>query len=1029
VVTDTGGKPLPGVTVLLKGTTTGTITDTDGEFSLVIPSGAEFLQFSFVGMRTQDIPIEGKTTFNVAMEEDIIGMEEVVVVGYGTQKKINLTGSIDVVSGEQIQNRSAAKVAELIKGTSPNLTITMTNLGGEPGADSNWNIRGLGSISGDTSPLVLVDGVEMNLGNVDPESIESFSILKDASASAIYGSRAPFGVILITTKSGRKGEGVRIQYNTNQSLLTPIKYPSFVDALTWATAYNQANANAGLAPVYPDEMVDRIKRYMEGTFPYEYNPDKPISNMWAGRREGNANYDWPQIMIKDWSYTQKHNLNVSGGDLKTQYFLSGGYMEQEGFYNWGNDWYKRYNFLSNFSSQITDWFNFKSSLKYAKGESDYPDGYTTVGRQHLFIAFIQFAPMMPMYNINGTIQAPFVNLLQKSGRVKTETNDFFITLGGDLEPVKGWKTSLSFNHNIVGLRETDNPHPVYVELGDGSFGNIGKPEAMYYSTFSNTKYTLVNLISSYEKTINNHYFKLLAGYEQEEKFYSELDAIGTKLITEEVPSLSTSLGEKTVTDNLWHWATQGIFGRFNYNYMEKYLLEFSARYNGSSRFSKDSRWGLFPSASAGYNISKENFWVPVEPYINMLKLRGSYGSLGNQNVSNYLYLSRIPVGDELSWIIDNQRPPYAAVPALISDDLTWETITTVNLGLDAGFLNNHLEVNFDWYERITTNMLGPSVTLPYTLGASTPRENNAEMETKGFEIICSWKDRLGSDFSYNAKISLGDNRSTILKYMNEKGLIGTWYDGKEVGEIWGYISDGLIQQPGEEMPDQSYFHSKWGPGDMKYKDLNNDGKINPGTSTLDDHGDLAVIGNTSPRYNYSITAGFNWKGIDFNMFWHGVGKRDYFPDNYSMIFWGLNTAWGNSSLHKNSRSLDYWRPADETNILEPNTDSYFPKPYFTSETNKNRQTQSRYLLNAAFLRLKNLQIGYTLPQNISGKVFMQNVRIYVSGENLWTFSPGLPKNYEPETSVASTPAYGGYSSSGVIYPISTTLSLGLNLTF
>jgi TonB-linked SusC/RagA family outer membrane protein len=1027
-VTDENNQPISGVTVVIKGTIQGTVTNIEGNYSLAnIPNDAT-LVFSFVGMQSKEINIDNQNVIDVVLTEKAIGVEEIVVVGYGTQKKINLTGSVDAVSGEKLQNRSATKLADLIQGTSPNLNITMNFRGGEPGAESSWNIRGTGTIQGNDAPLVLVDGVEMNLNNVDPESIESVSVLKDASSSAIYGSRAPFGVVLITTKKGKQGEKVQIQYSNNLSLASPIKVPSFVDALTWATAYNQANANAGLNPVYADEQVERIKGYMDGTFPYEYDPDNPINNIWAGRRNGNANNNWPQIMIKDFSFSQKHNINVSGGNEKTQYYVAGGLVDQGGMYTYGYDSYKRYNFLTNFTSQITNWLSFNSSIKYAKSKTDYPLGETTVGREHFFREIIMFAPMMPMYNINGTIQCPLIRLMQDSGRDKGENNDFFVTLGTELEPIKGWKSSVSFNHNVLTGKREVNPRPVMVELGDGSFGNIGKPTSGYQSTFSQSNYTLYNVLTSYEKTFGGHYLKALIGYEQEETVYSDLYATAENLITDEVPSISTALGATTVDDTKYHWATQGVFGRFNYNFQEKYLLEFSARYNGSSRFAKGSRWGFFPSASAGYNISKENFWSAIKPFVNTFKLRGSYGALGNQNVSNYLYLSTIPVTNELKWILDGERPPYAVAPALVSDDLTWETITTLNLGFDAEFLNNRLGLVFDWFDRKTTDMIGPSETLPYTLGTSTPTRNNAELSTKGFEIILKWKDRISDDFSYDVQISIGDSRSTILKYKNDKGLISTWYDGKEVGEIWGYVTDGLIQEEGEDMPDQSYFYASWRPGDMKYKELSNDGKIDPGSSTLNDHGDLTVIGNTTPRYNIGIIAGCNWKGFDFRMLWQGIGKRDYYPHINSTIFYGMTSGWASSGIYEDSPALDYWRPVDETNLLGPNTDAYFAKPYFTTQTNKNRQTQSRYVLNAAYLRLKNLQVGYTIPQRISKKIFLEKARIYLSGENLITFS-GLPKNHDPETIFASDPSYGGYLTSGVIYPISSTLSIGLNLTF
>ncbi|MBY5958682.1 SusC/RagA family TonB-linked outer membrane protein [Membranicola marinus] len=1027
-VTDESGEPLIGVNVLVKGTNKGTSTDFDGRFTLEDIDENAVLLVSYVGYQSKEVAVNGRANIDIKLMSDAQMLEELVVVGYGTQKKENLTGSVDVVGSERLENRSAGNVADLIKGASPNLNISMNFRGGEPGATSGWNIRGMGSIHGNASPLILVDGVEMNINNVDPESIESVSILKDASASAIYGSRAPFGVILITTKTGGTNKDFQIQYSNNLSMASPMKVPSFIDALTWSTAYNQANANAGLNPVYSEEQVGRIRGYIDGTFPHEYDPENPIDNIWAGRRNGNANNDWPQIMMKDHAFNQKHNVNVSGGNEKNQYYFSGGFTDQNGMYEHGYDFYKRYNFLTNFSSQLTDWLSFHTSVKYANGKTDYPLGETTVGREHFFREILMFAPMMPFYNINGTVQSPLVRLMQDSGRDKTETSDFFLTLGGEIEPIEGWKTKFSYNNNKITGRNAVNPHPVWVELGTGEFGNIGKPSSTFTSVFSENTYTLINALTSYETSLGGHFFKAMVGYEQEEKLYHNLNATGSQLITDEVPSISTSLGEKTVDDRSYHWATQGVFGRLNYNFDEKYLFEFSARYNGSSRFAKESRWGFFPSASVGYNISKEPFWAGIEPYVNSLKIRSSYGSLGNQNVSNYLYLSTIPVSSELNWILDQERPAYSRAPGLISDDLTWETITTFNFGLDVGVFENKLQLVFDWYDRVTTDMLGPSESLPYLLGASTPRSNNAEMATRGFELVLNWTQQTSSSFSYNASFSIGDNRSKIRKYKNDKGLIGTWYDNKDVGEIWGFETDGIIQSEDEIIPDQSKYYSSWGPGDMKYKDLNGDGILDDGSRTLDDHGDLVVIGNSTARYNIGLTGGINWKNLDFQMFWQGIGKRDYYPHVNSTLFWGMTRSWASSGLYKNSPALDYWRPADESNSLGPNTNAYFPKPYFTSETNKNRLTQSKYVLNAAYLRLKNLQIGYSIPSEFMSRLFLQKARIYVSGENLLTFSK-LPDIFDPETAIASDPSYGGYLTSGVIYPMTRTLSLGVNITF
>lgn len=1034
-VSDANGS-LPGANIVVKGTINGTQSDFDGNFTLNDVGEDAILVFSYIGFKSQEVAVNGRTTINVTMSEDAEGLDEVVVVGYGTQKKENLTGSVDVISSDRLKDRAANNVADLIKGASPNLNISMNMRGGEPGTSSNWNIRGIGSLEGSSSPLILVDGVEMNINNVDPESIESVSILKDASASAVYGSRAPFGVVLITTKKGSTTSEVSIQYTNNLSFSSPIRLPSYADSFTWATAYNQAAANAGMNAVYSDEQMDRIQGYMAGTFQYEYDPENPIDNIWAGRRNGNANYDWPNVLMGNTAFNQKHNINVSGGNERNQYYVSGGYVEENGLFSWGNDSYKRYNFITNFNTEITSWLKFNSSVKYASKKTDYPLGYTTVGREHFFDGMYTFAPMMPFYNINGTVQSPLVRNLQGAGRDKGYTNDFFITLGGELEPIKGWKTSFSYNYNNQGFRSTSNPRPVPVELGTGEFGNIGKATSGYESSFSQNIYKMINGLTSYENTFDQHYFKAMVGYEQEYRYYTGITGSGSNLINENVPSISTSLGDSVLDDQIYHWATQGVFGRINYNFEEKYLLELSARYNGSSRFAPNERWGFFPSGSIGYAISKESFWEPIRESVNNLKFRASYGSLGNQNVTtsgtqnvrNYRYLATIPTGSQLNWIIDGERPPYANIPALISSDLTWETITSFNAGIDAAFLNKRLNLTFDWYKRTTSDMVGPSVTLPYQLGTAAPRTNNAELSTKGYEIVLSWKDRLSPQFSYNASVSLGDNRSEILEYRNEKGLIDTWYSGKRVGEIWGFKSDGLIQTEGEPMADQSKYHSQWGPGDMKYKDLNGDGVINDGQRTLDDHGDLTVIGNNLPRYNIGLTGGFNWNQFDFSMFWQGVGEQDYYPDNNSSQFWGMIHSWAGSAIFRDSHNLDYWRPADETNFLGPNTDSYLPKPYFTSEANKNKQVQSRYVVNASYLRLRNVQLGYTLPSNFTNRFNISTLRLYVSGENLLLIS-NVPKVFDPETMIASDQSFGGYKTTGVIYPNTKSIAFGLNLTF
>lgn len=1025
-VVDALGQPLQNVSVVISGSAVGVVTSADGSFSLTVPEGKTVvLEVSSVGYQTRRINLGKQTNLTITLETATTDLSDIVVVGYGTQKKANLTGAVASISGDALENKPLPNVGEVLRGASPNLNITLGAYGAEPGSTLGFNIRGTGSISGNSAPLILVDGVEMDINNLDPGTIESISVLKDASSSAIYGSRAPFGVILITTKKGKKGDRVSIQYNNNLILGKSIGIPHMENSLIFATVYNQAAMNAGSPPQYPDEQMERIKGWLAGTYKTEYDPDRPTASVFEGRRIGNASYDWPHILFKDYKFDQRHNIAVSGGTSRSQYYISLGYFDQDGFYGVGYDEYKRYDLLTNLSTQATPWLKFNLSTKYANTHTDYPIGITTVERRYIGNSLFSFGPIQPRYNINGSEANPLIRYLEGSGRDKTSANDLLASLGVEIEPVRGWKTNISYNYNITEANQGKVSIPVWVELGNGKLGNIGKPNSAFEATLSRSAYSLANLVTSYERSLGGHYFKVLLGYEQEEKAFTSLYGRKESLISESVPAINTALGASTLSDARSDWATQGIFGRLNYNYKEKYLLEVSARYNGSSRFDPDSRWGFFPSASVGYQISNEDFWQSVESVINRLKLRASYGSLGNQNVANYLYIPTINVLPETPWIIGAARPPYATTPSIISENLTWETITMANFGVDATFLDNRLGLVFDVYNRKTTDMFGPQTTLPYTLGTGTPTANNASLTTKGFELILDWHDRIGSEFSYNAQLSLGDSKSKILQYRNESGFIDNWYNGKNIGEIWGFVTDRIIQNADEKIPDQSALYPNWGPGDIAYVDLTGDGKVTEGTRTLNDHGDLIIIGNSTPRYNIGIAAGFNYRGLDFTMNWSGNLKRDYLPGYTVNTFWGLTNSWANSAVFKGSPVLDYWRPGDETNILGPNTNAYFPKPYFSNETLKNRKAQSKYVLNAAFFRLRNIQLGYTLPKNISQKVALQKARIFISGGNLITIKR-LPKDIDPEQTIVGEK---GYNNNGSFYPMSASLTMGVNLTF
>ncbi|MDM1047891.1 TonB-dependent receptor [Sphingobacterium hotanense] len=1030
-----GGEGLASVTVrnLTNGSTTS--SDESGAFHLDNVSINDELQFSLLGYKSIKITVKDFGRKNITLVVAEQEVEEVVVVGYGTQKKVNLTGAVDVVGKEELANRPAANISMLIQGAAPNTNISLNSLGGEPGASQKWQIRGVGSISGNTTPLILVDGVESNVNLVDPETVESISILKDASASAVYGSRAAFGVVLITTKKGAKNQPTRIEYSNNLSATVPIYVPNMESSLVYATAFNQAATNAGITPTFGQEQLERIKGYIDGTYLTEYDPAKPPYNLWRGRWDGNANYNWTREYYKKSFLQQKHNVNLSGGSEKNQFYISSGFFDQPGAATWGNDGYKRYNILANVNSQVADWLSFNFSSRYGRSNNNLPLGMVGLERTYTWSQFINFWPTMPMYNIDGSISNPLVLVLDKGGRILTEDHDLWLNLGAEIEPLKGWKTSFSYKYNYRWGSNTQNPLPVSVPIPNGATGNIGEAASGYRSALHQGQYNLLSMFTSYERNIGSHYLKGLVGYEEDVDKSKGLYGFKRNLITDQVPSISTATGDFTLDDAMDHWATQGVFGRINYNFDEKYLFEASARYDGSSRFAPGKRWGFFPSFSAGYNISKEHFWEPIKRYLNTFKLRGSYGALGNQNVANYLYLPTIPIqyrritdnSTNPGYIIGNEIPLYANAPRLLSPDLTWEKITTLNLGAEVSLLNSRLDLVFDWYNRITSDMLGPTAQLPATLGASLPQSNNAKLSTKGYELTLAWNDRISEQVSYNLKANFADNKTKILEYYNQAGLVHNWYAGKEYGEVWGLTTDRIMQSADENMPDQSFYHSRWGAGDIIYKDLDGNGKIDEGDRTLNNHGDLSIIANTAPRYFYSLSAGINWKGFDFNMFWQGIGKRDFLPNTTSEYFWGIMAAPNTSGVFKGGKMLDYWRPADETNMFGPNTNSYFPKPYFSAERAKNIRDQSRYVLNASYIRLKNLQIGYSIPKNILDRVFVSRARIYFSAENLLTFST-LPKLYEPETAVASNPRDGGVDM-GEIYPINQMYSFGINLTF
>ena len=609
IVTDNSGEPLPGVSVIIKGTSKGTATDGNGAFSLQVPDDNSVLIFSYVGFSSQEIAVGNRRTLSVMLNESTLDIDEVVVIGYGVQKKVNLTGSVDVISEKTLSNRPTATVAQMIQGASPNLTIGMSDRAGEPGSGNSWNIRGLGSIDGNNSsePLILIDGVEASVHLIDPESIESISILKDAAASAIYGSRAPFGVVLITTKKGKKNQKTRITYNNNFSVAKALNLPDMYDSEIYAEAFNWTQVSLGSGQIFSDAQVDRIRRYLAGTFTDGYDTTNPPNSLWRGRWEGNTNYNWGKLYYDNNGFTQRHNVNVEGGGENVQFFFSGGYFDQQGLHTWGDDGYKRFNLSSSVNTQITSWFKAGVNMKYSKGVTDRPvglagDSWSWVHTQY----FIQF-PTSPMYHADGGYYHPLVAGLNGAGRDIVTNNELVLSLNGEIEPIKGWKTNILYSYRLDAGMENQNPKPIMVNIPNGTVGNIGNGVTSTVEDMWTNNAMMFNVTTSYERLIGRNQFNIMAGYEQDLRQNRTLYSSKAELLSENVVAIRNAVGTITLDDRISHWATEGYFGRLNYNFDEKYLFEFNFRYNGSSRFPKHKRWGFFPSASIGYVVSKEDF--------------------------------------------------------------------------------------------------------------------------------------------------------------------------------------------------------------------------------------------------------------------------------------------------------------------------------------------------------------------------------------------------------------------------------------
>lgn len=1032
-VIDTNGEPIIGVTIVVVGDVShGTVTDVEGNYSLTNVAPNATLQFTYVGMKRQIIAVNGREIINVVLVADTELLDELVVVGYGTQKKANLTGSVSVVNAQDIESRPVVNVSQALQGLAPGLNIIQSgNLGGSLENRPSINIRGIGSIGegSKATPLILIDGIEGDINSLNPQDIESISVLKDAAASSIYGSRAPFGVILITTRQGKEGKAT-INLNSNLRMTMPTLLPEMMDSYTFALYFNDAGINSGETPFFTDERIKRIKDYMDGKITTTIIPRSTNPTIWAdGYMEGNDNVDWYKALFKSKTVSQNYSIDASGGNENIKYFLSGDFLNQPGFMVFGKDQYDRYNGTAKLDAQLVKWMSVQYTGRFSREEFQRPSlmndtFYSDVVRQGW--------PVLPLYDNNGQLyDSPSPALkLRDGGKAKKQTDKLTQQINLTIEPTTNWRFFGNFAYSKVDdfyhwdLQKTFN-HNVNNEPVPANTVSKAHEEAFRSNYFNS------NIYSDYSNSINNHSFKLMAGVQFEQMSTRFLMAEREGIIVPKIPLLDATSGTdytgKTVpplvSGNNNDWATIGYFGRINYDFNERYLLELNFRYDGSSRFRSDKRWVFSPSFSAGWNISREKFWSVLQDKVNTFKIRGSYGVLGNQNTDNWYptYLV-MPIGiSNGTWLVNGARPNTSSAPGIISSILTWEKIRTWNLGTDLAFLNNRLNLTFDYFNRFTEDMIGPAPELPIILGTSVPRSNNTNLKTFGFELALSWRDQISNDFSYDVNLLLADSQTKITKYPNPTNSIDRYREGQLMGEIWGYTTLG-IAKTNEEMNNhlqslpnggQNALGSNWEAGDIMFLDSNGDGKIDDGARTIDNHGDLKIIGNSTPRYSFGLDIGANWKGFDFRTFFQGILKRDYY--HLSPAFWGVrNGIWWSTGLKPHT---DYFRNNPE-HPLGVNLDSYYPRPLFAS--GKNQWSQTKYLQDASYLRLKNLQIGYTIPSKLLTKAKgINKIRIYLAGENILTLTK-TAKMFDPET------IDGGVN--GNIYPLYKTYSLGLNIT-
>lgn len=1020
-VTDQNGEPIPGATVSIPGTSIGTATDLDGKYSITVSESATIV-FSFIGFESQTVNVANRSTINITLTESAQALDEVVVVGYGTQQKVNLTGAVGVATSERLENRPIANVAEGLQGVIPNLNIAPRN--GDPSQSPSFNIRGFQSINGG-SPLILVDNVPMDLNRINPNDIESVSVLKDAAAAAVYGARAAFGVVLVTTKSGKAGK-VRVSLNSQFSLAKPIfNMDPVTDPYDFVQARNLANMRTRGVPAYDEDMVEGTRRWSENPIP---------ENEW-GVVDGNLRFygfnNYQDNIMTDFAPTQQHDISISGGSENSNYFVSFGHLNKDGYLNSDrNENFKRYNILMKGEFKVTDWLTLDEKIVVNSQQSDKPYFYNwdvninSLARVNPIMP-IQF-PDLPFYVNQGDREqyeqyigmyfggTNFWPYLEDGGRSTWTNNDIWLTQGVTMTPVKGLTIKSNFSYNFFHRSEqnvaskidiVDNNLLAADLISNGFSGNDFINEESRYN-----QYYVFNAFADYQFSLpEKHSLNTMIGFNQEWGQNKYIRAQANTLLTPLITDLNATTGLQQTFGSSSHVSLRGAFYRVNYIFDERFLLEANGRYDGTSRFPQESRFGFFPSFSAGWRISNEDWMAGTSSWMDELKLRASYGTLGNQLLGNnfYPYIPTLGTGQSPFMLSAGQRTPFVSPAGLVSPTLTWETVVSQNIGLDFTLFGGKIDASVDVFSRDTKDMLMRQ-QYPAILGTGAPQSNAADLRTTGWELSLTWRDRIRDDLSYDITLALSDWTAEITKFINPEGVINQYYEGQQLNEIWGYETVGIFQtqEAVDNHANQDRLGANWRAGDIQYADLNNDGVISPGNNTLSEPGDRRIIGNSTPRYSFGINNNLQWRNFNLNLFFQGVGQRDHWPTSGNWTwFFPFNAG------HVEKYFItDSW--------TEDNRDAYFPHPHLSTSDKKNLQTQTRFLQNAAYIRLKNVNLGYNLPASWVSAIGLQNANIYFAGMNLWEYSP-IRKPLDPES------IYSG----AIEYPMQRNYTLGARITF